>query len=432
MVAAVTVTSSSSSSFSVVGMGKFHGDNQATFYLMERLKRIESDPSIRCLELANLDLDHPLLYQELQTLWEKLGPFRLERITWQDCFGGRSFRRSLFNSMPLVRQLTCCRQDLTGDEWKVDSVATAVQQDNPNNSLVQTMILEVCDVAPAALETLLSVASHSLDSFHLRRCDLDLDCIHSLERILPSLHLKCLNLHWCGLGDDAIAQLGRSLLNHPTLEEWDLAGNICRSGGMNAIRCLLMQSKTLRRLCLREQCVEDEKLDISSLVAALPYATSLQRLDISVNKLDDDDMEALPRSLSNNTTLLQLDIRSNHITDRGIHAFFSASSKMSLRKVWLQDNPSITHVGALAIRDALHYNVQLEYVGLSQEYPCSHEIDYFTSLNWGGRRLLQDTHANVALWPAVLERACKQDGMDRAANILYHLLQGGPAVLHRR
>jgi hypothetical protein len=86
----------------------------------------------------------------------------------------------------------------------------------------------------------------------------------------------------------------------------------------------------------------------------------------------------------------------------------------------------------VATRDALKVNVHLECVGFSQDFTFWYELEYYTALNWAGKRLLQEiSNTSIALWPLVLERASKYERMDRVANILYYLLRGGPALLYR-
>ena len=171
------------------------------------------------------------------------------------------------------------------------------------------------------------------------------------------------------------------------------------------------------------------------LSEALRNNESLLYLDLSVNKLDDKDMECLGMALKYNRKLQFLDMRSNRITDRGVSVFTSIaldpthhhqpqqkhnsahSSRTSsadvqstsstspeaqafcprnnrvanggLRKLWLQDNP-IGESGAKVIRDALKVNFHLEYVGFSEYFGdgVSSEMEYYMALNWGGRRLL--------------------------------------------
>jgi hypothetical protein len=170
------------------------------------------------------------------------------------------------------------------------------------------------------------------------------------------------------------------------------------------------------------------------------FVVDLAYLDIYANQLNDDDMRMLLSCNKSLEVLEVLDVRSNCITDDGVLALLlsttscQAARQQQLRKVWLQDNPEIGERGARALRDALKGgNVHLEYVGFSQEFDCARAIDYYTALNWGGRRLLQQNNhnnVNVALWPTVLERSSKYEmGMDRVANILYHLLRFGPVLL---
>jgi hypothetical protein len=466
---------SQTTTFSLIAWGKF-GSPDSWGFLTDLLQRLRflatsasADERIQNIEFTNLDLDALDLTNELANTWAKCAASSrtFRRITWTDCEGGGGGGESSSSSsssssmdsllVPLewnsVQEMVCCRVPLLLDQqtrlnWK--------NRRFQNCTRLQYLRLEVCKVGPSALQTLTSTPN--LQSLHLRRCQLEPDCIPVLVEFLQSNNnsktLQCFNVHWSGLEDDQLAVLSRALLYHPSLKEWDLAGNKCREHGMEAVSRLVMQSNTLETLCLREQCccVEDEKLDISSLVTALSLLSgvtphppaqsscsacynSLVRLDLGVNKLDDDDMIQLAGALSNNNkTLKELDVRSNRITNRGVEIFAQSLVTMGgLRKLWLQDNPSIDEEGAVAMRDALKVNVHLEYVGFSQDFTCWYELEYYTALNWGGRRLLQEINTtNIALWPLVLERASKYDGgTDRVANILYYLLRGGPALLYR-
>ena len=421
----------SQTTFSLIAWGKFGTDSWGYLTdLLQRLRFLASDERIKNIEFTNLDLDSSDLTKELANTWTKCAASSrtFRRITWTDCEGESIDSLLVPLEWNSVQEMVCCREPL-------DQALNWTSHRFQNCTRLQSLRLEVCQVGPSALQTLTSTPN--LESLHLRRCDLEPDCIPVLVEFLQTNKtLKTFKVHWSGLEDDQLAVLSRALLHHPSLEEWDLAGNICREHGMDAVSRLMMQSNTLDTLCSREQCVEQGKLDITSLVTALsaapPSSCSLVRLDLGVNNLDDDDMIQLAGALSNNKTLKELDVRCNCITNRGVEIFARESLvTMGLHKLWLQGNRNIDEEGAVAMRDTLKVNVHLEYVGFSQDFTCWYELEYYMALNWGGRRLLHEiNNINIALWPLVLERASKYDRMDRVASILYYLLRGGPALLH--
>ena len=363
-----------------------------------------------------------------------------------------------------------------------------------------------------------------LESLFIKSCLFDHGTIPVLAQGLKHARqtLRKLSIFWSNLQDDQIQLLVSSLLQEqhkscPSLRLLDFGGNVCRQKGIAAVSRLLAPDTwdkhnyhsspakdstaleipqcRLERLSLREQCIEDEKFPVeTTLINAIRYNRSLLHLDLSVNKLDDVDMERLGLALRDNRTLQFLDVRSNRITDQGVQVFTrsalmphrpghqdnyfddSISSIVStvlslctttstrsvtetgnentassgLRKLWLQDNP-VGEAGAKVIRDALQANFQLEYVGFSEYFgdDVSAEMEYYMALNWGGRRLLSCNRemkmhgkmettssaskviGNELLWPLVLERANNCAAMDRTTDIIYCLLRGDMTVLSR-
>jgi hypothetical protein len=386
-------------------------------------------------------------------------------------------------------------------------------QDLSCNTTLKELRIEHCAPISLSVATLLGMGlfcSGHLETLSIKSCLLDRDTIPILAQGLQqAVSLKYLTLFWSNLWDDQVDALlsalqrqqqrsaqwqrQQSCQSHLTtpfsscgLLQLDLTGNICRVKGIEAVSKLLVPPQDchykpregakvgcLDRLCLREQCIEVEKLPLGPLIVALQYNSSLIHLDLSVNKLEDNDLKCLGDALIANTTLQELDVRSNQITDSGVREFarralltmtseysnkqgptWTKSQQQSrnngmlgLRKLWLQDNP-LGEPAAVAIRDALAVNFQLEYVGLGEYFgTISDEIEYYSTLNWGGRRLLllqsrsidNDAHdknamstaPSIVLWPLVLERANKYAAMDRVANIIYCLLRGGPTLFNR-
>ena len=467
-----------------------------------------------------------------------------DSIKWVDCDGETTMDRVMEPiRLDLVEKVAFCRIPLitqrgNGLEKRQDS--TTVKEESRyaanitsdemvhrlrRNMFLKELRLENCDPVPLEMAEMLGngLLKRSLDwkggyleSLYIKSCSFDHGTIPVLaDGLKHARHtLRELTIFWSNIQDDQIELLVSSLLQQqqkscPSLRILDFGGNVCRQLGMAAVSRLLAPQTwdklnyvasparddtswespqcRLERLSLREQCIEDEKLPIEpTFINAIRYNRSLLHLDLSVNKLDDVDMERLGRALRDNRTLQFLDVRSNRITNQGVQVFTryalmpdhtgdSLSSTVStdnsvgaptsmrsvtvtcqhfenitssgLRKLWLQDNP-VGEAGAKVIRDALQVNFQLEYVGFSEYFgdDISAEMEYYMALNWGGRRLLSCNKGmkmsgkmatttsskvigNELLWPLVLERANNCAAMDRTADILYCLLRGDMTVL---
>jgi hypothetical protein len=136
--------------------------------------------------------------------------------------------------------------------------------------------------------------------------------------------------------------------------------------------------------------------------------------------------------VDNDATLRYLDLRSNWISNVGIVSLSECLIRMrGIRNLQLTCNPPFD--GTDELLEAIKLNVELETLGLDHHLMNYGEIQFYMTLNKGGRRLLKDSahHVPLELWPLVFER-CQQQraGPKWRHDVVFHLLQG-PVLFER-
>jgi Ran GTPase-activating protein (RanGAP) involved in mRNA processing and transport len=284
--------------------------------------------------------------------------------------------------------------------------------------------------------------------------------------------LRSLKLRSLSLKDNDVEQLLSSLVCHPTLQVLDVSFNYCRQ--MGPVATFLRSNTQIQELYIGYQNMwQAAHLDVSELATALAENTALKCLSLARCKLTDDDAIILADALRQNSTLEHLDVRENQFTDVGIQALayaigFDDNTKCALRKISIVNNP-FGDIGMQALLDAARnnwnlccadiakYQSQNRNIGNNNVANIAGQIQFYTALNRGGRKLLvQDPP--LSLWPSVLQRIGKMDWdeydnghsmsdgreMDvvvvesrpeescpdsRAFDIAYFLLRNGPAAI---
>jgi Ran GTPase-activating protein (RanGAP) involved in mRNA processing and transport len=239
----------------------------------------------------------------------------------------------------------------------------------------------------------------------------------------------------CSLRDHQVALLVDSLLDHPKLQRLDFNGNKAGPLASASLANLLRSSQTLSTLDVSFQAC-NEPLEMEAIAAALSVNTSLKIFNLSNCAISNTDAERLCRVLcETNTTLVELLLARNKIDDEGITTLANLLPQMqSLKRLSLWGNP-FEDDGAKALAEGLAANFTLEEVDLFRNFPCSEQITYYTALNRGGRRLMNDNHAPLGLWPLVLERLGNlslPNGSKTTSHDLMLYMVRGPALLHSR
>mmetsp|Transcript_10355 Transcript_10355/g.24988 ORF Transcript_10355/g.24988 Transcript_10355/m.24988 type:complete len:469 (-) Transcript_10355:253-1659(-) len=164
--------------------------------------------------------------------------------------------------------------------------------------------------------------------------------------------------------------------------------------------------------------------------------SNLSALDLSHLHLNDNHVEVLAPILTDpNSKLLQLNLSFNDIGDRGLAIFCQHLPKMhKLSKVSLNPNP---WKDGKMLCNAMKENTSIEYLDSLLFLPEAKMLRYYTTINRGGRRLIQQQRQTggegtpLGLWANLLERAGKvqyfvQDQEQAKANSIYYLLSNGP------
>jgi Ran GTPase-activating protein (RanGAP) involved in mRNA processing and transport len=411
------------------------------------LREAKDRPAVVELTFRNVAIDRiivvaleDLLLQHAEssnTKWQKLETIHctgeigavIQAVTTNDCVQQFCFT----GSVPIAHNP---RYSL--DTPSLQALGRAMQR--PNSQTLSCLNLKGTRLTRQGLTLLadgLSTSS-SLQTFRMSHCAMDAADLAILASALgQNKHLTVLLLAHCKLnGDDQadnFALLLESLIHHPTLECFNVYGMTCRPRATQALADMLTNSSSCRlwHLGLKNNLQNPEdKLQVTSLFQALRSNQTLTHLQVSGNNVHDDDMEPLADILAHhNTTLKGLGLTANNIGSAGLRSFATRLADMrGLRFLDVQRNPLDTQVKDEIIA-ALEHNMELERLDLDGTY---HEHkSFYLGLNKGGRRLLLNSNAPLALWPLVLERAAKLTfGRNRPfahLDVLYCLVRG-PAL----
>jgi Ran GTPase-activating protein (RanGAP) involved in mRNA processing and transport len=283
------------------------------------------------------------------------------------------------------------------------------------------------------------VACRSLEVAELQYTVFEEGSIQTLASVglAGNKSLKSIDFFGCDLGDEELYQIFSSLAGHPTLQCLVLHGNKCGVRGSKEVAAMLLaKGCALQKLDLSFQRLDGGKtLDIVPLTEALISNVSLQILYLTGNGLDDDAAERIARAVIDNKTVRELYLARNKFTDIGVTAIAQTLPRMvGLKKLSLWGNP-FGEEGARELLNGMVQNLELCDLHLFRQFKCSDQIQYFTNINRGGRKLLQEPPNEVpmSLWPLVLERANtmkmpprrkEQENENARIDMLYCLIRG--------
>jgi Ran GTPase-activating protein (RanGAP) involved in mRNA processing and transport len=256
------------------------------------------------------------------------------------------------------------------------------------------------------------------------------------EGLTDNVSLKDLRFMGCSLTDQMVATLLNALASHPNVKALDFNGNKAGPLASHALAAMLHGNTCIENLDISFQSSE-EPLLIHPIADALLVNTTLKRINISNCGITDADTQLLCHALCESSSLEELLLARNKMTDEGMAHFGSRLPSMrGLKRVSLWGNP-FEDRGAKALARGLEHNFIIEDVDLFRNFPCSDEISLYTALNRGGRKFLHESDDNspLGLWPLLLERlerlalpkGCKATNDD----LVYYMLHG-PALLHDR
>ena len=140
------------------------------------------------------------------------------------------------------------------------------------------------------------------------------DCLLLSKSIKNCKQLKSFTLHQSKVDDAKVRVLISHLLDHPSLEELNLSHNCIGDRGARAV-AKLMNNKcpNLKKVVLTDNII---RVDGAKAIAfALSKNSTLQELDIRLNRVGDEGGQAISKALLINSTLKRLYLATNDFTE---------------------------------------------------------------------------------------------------------------------
>ena len=320
------------------------------------------------------------------------------------------------NSNVSLQELNLTRNNITDEGAK--KIAKAIQE----NETLQTLNLSynnISDDGAEAISYSLEI-NVSLQELNLTRNNITDEGAKKIAKAIQvTKTLRKLNLNENQIFDDGAADIGNSLIVNKSLQELNIQGHgvhapcvITNKGAKNLSKAIRVNT-TLQKLDLSHNKISDDgaaaisdSLEINKslqelnllmntianegakkIAKAIQVNKALQKLDLSYNNISDDGAAAISDSLRINTSLQELNLASSDITNKGAKKIAKAIQvNKALQKLDLSYN-NISDDGAAAISDSLRINTSLQELNLA-----SSDIT-----NEGAKKIAEAIQVNKAL-----------------------------------
>ncbi|CAF1662946.1 unnamed protein product, partial [Adineta ricciae] len=134
---------------------------------------------------------------------------------------------------------------------------------------------------------------------------------------LRNSEILTLNLQSKNIGDKGVTFIADALKNNTTLRELDLRSNKIGEKGAEALSFALRNNTILKKLCLSDN--EDVRCDIIEMIFIRTRKRKTRKImSFLGEKMNDFGIEYLLGTLNNNTTIEELELSANEITDQGV------------------------------------------------------------------------------------------------------------------
>mmetsp|Transcript_28970 Transcript_28970/g.69956 ORF Transcript_28970/g.69956 Transcript_28970/m.69956 type:complete len:468 (+) Transcript_28970:129-1532(+) len=257
-------------------------------------------------------------------------------------------------------------------------------------------------------------ANNGLRALRLVKSTIKKDAVEELTGFFRrNRRLKSVALDRCIASEGGMVNLLDSLSELSTLEELSIAGVLLNGSIVSAISKLTALNG-LEKLTLQDNKVTGRiGMEHFFTSGALSDNNSLRILDLSRSKLNDSSLKVLIETIRTNSTLEEVRLEHNCITDDGARFLGSKMHFMKgIRRIFLHKNP-INEAGLRAILEGTRRSHRVHEITVTvvpRTATLSRIqvlINYEACLNAAGRHLLQDREFPVGLWPRVFERAGK-------------------------
>jgi hypothetical protein len=318
---------------------------------LNNLKNAENDIVVTHIYLKDLTINKNICSAFLSLIrgdnksWESMAvdilrqKARWESITFEDC-------QNNLKPVPIRRpSRVVLKQIHEKDEYLEVCISFIISLDNTAHLHLSNLALH----QPFTLQSI-TFAKHLL-KLQFDLMDLS-QTIGTLCHCLPqNTSLETLIASRCGLNDHQLAALMGSLPDQ--LLELRIFGNTCRTQGLAAAAILMQEQNKLEILDLsyqhltrngngndeKKQRDEEDTFDISWLMAALMSNTTLITLDLDNTGIDDNQLRHIIQALCENTTLEEIMLNHNYITNDGVAALAARFPEMQgLKKISMYSN----------------------------------------------------------------------------------------------
>ncbi|KAK3241980.1 hypothetical protein CYMTET_48298 [Cymbomonas tetramitiformis] len=245
-----------------------------------------------------------------------------------------------------------------------------------------------------------------------------------------------LELHFCGIEDDGIAALARSLKDNTTLRELNLTGNRIGDAGAaelaalmstnSCITCLLLDSncvqakgsvqlakalvkhRALRTFSLGGNPIGEAPNAAKAISKLLAGSASLTHLSLSACKFDDDGICEIAWGLAENESVVYLNLSMNMTKDDGACEIAEAlSTNESLIELDISKNV-IGDKGAKALAACMKSNATLRTLWLVENYISDKCQTTLSSTGWESRAKLLGQKTKATARPRGGKQAAKK------------------------
>jgi hypothetical protein len=251
----------------------------------------------------------------------------------------------------------------------------------------------------------------------LDRIELGDSTLTAIRRLMLSRKWKSITMHHCS---ERIDEVIESALEHAVRLE--LRGGVDHSIAVAVSSGLRSGNCYTRKLCLNGAKIAIETA--AALGEGLSASQALEEFALTNCRVNSDILAAL---LAETTRLRAIYLCDCHLEDDNIAQIARALGHHPLLKqLWLNGQQNFCQGGAEHLLEGLKTHMELEHLQLPpRSFDCRPQIQVYMDLNRGGRRLLGESNAPLALWPRVLERAGRIPGMNEQsrANIIYFFVR---------
>ena len=363
--------------------------------------------------------------RELITFFRSLARNRtIEEFSLRHCTIGLESSMYLYNLLenhPTIQEFRLIDSQLVGGS--VSQVCKALQN---NESLHRLYVVNAEFEAISGAKSLNSMLEKNCSLTELHACENSLGdsgAVILTEGLQKNSSLRKLDLRSNGIGMEGAISIAKMLQANHTLVGLHLGMNDIGNVGAEALAQGLCTS-VLEKLDLSDNGIDAE--GALALASMLRINKSLHELNLAFNSIGDTGAASIAEVLEFNSTLKYLSLRRNYIGNKGAYAFARKLPTMRGLKELVMIKNSIDDNGAEALLKGLSLNVELEYLHVEDKVsePILREIVHWIRLNRAGRRIFRNTNLPSTLWPEVLSRINKVDGID----CLYFFLSQKPDV----